>query len=591
MTATPTSRARFIKQGYQDNPETWGGELNTGALDRIDDARGQWVTKALTGNYTLTVQNYIQDEARAPMLRFTGTGSFTVTAPAVSYWYIVRNDCTGDLTLKRDGGTGVVIRAGTTAIWTTDGTTEYVLDPTLDKIKTAAANVALGGNKLTGVGTGTAATDAATLSNKVHQFAAPTSSLAMNGQKITGVGTATNPDDAATLANSINEFATPTDSLDMASEKIIDLGYPTSVTDAANLQSVRDEVAAAAAINLPSASGQDGRYLKAVYNDEQGDVLPQWSTIDWTAETSVASATTTDIGSAGSNRINITGTTTITSLGSNSNSANKTRVVRFSGALTLTHNATSLILPTGSNITTAAGDVAIFVSDGSSNWRCVSYQRADGRAVKATSTVDINNSAVTYAKIQNVSAASRLLGRGSAGGAGAPEEITLGGGLVMSGTSAIFQATLGTPVATTSGTAFDFTGIPSTARIIKVMLSELSLSGTDHFLVQIGPSGGIVTTGYVSSGSSSAAGNVSSIEGMIVLAGNAGITYSGIMTLTLANSTTNLWIASYAGGSSSASATSYGGGSLALAGPLTQLRVTRTGTNTFDAGNLNILYY
>lgn len=47
----------------------------------------------------------------------------------------------------------------------------------------------------------------------------------------------------------------------------------------------------------------------------------------------------------------------------------------------------------------------------------------------------IANDAVTYAKMQNISAASKLLGRGSAGGAGDPEEITLGTNLSMSGTT------------------------------------------------------------------------------------------------------------------------------------------------------------
>lgn len=93
----------------------------------------------------------------------------------------------------------------------------------------------------------------------------------------------------------------------------------------------------------------------------------------------VASATTCDIGAAASNYVRITGTTTITGLGTIASGAR--RQVVFAAALTLTHNATSLILPTGANITTAAGDCAIFESEGSGNWRCISYQRASGAPV------------------------------------------------------------------------------------------------------------------------------------------------------------------------------------------------------------------
>ena len=93
----------------------------------------------------------------------------------------------------------------------------------------------------------------------------------------------------------------------------------------------------------------------------------------------VASATTTDIGAAASNYVRVTGTTTITALGTIASGVR--RKVVFGGILTLTHNATSLILPTGANITTAAGDCAEFESEGSGNWRCTSYQPATGAAV------------------------------------------------------------------------------------------------------------------------------------------------------------------------------------------------------------------
>jgi hypothetical protein len=95
----------------------------------------------------------------------------------------------------------------------------------------------------------------------------------------------------------------------------------------------------------------------------------------------VASATTCDIGAAVSNYVRITGTTTITGLGTIASGVY--RDVVFAGALTLTYNATSLILPTGANITTAAGDTAGFISEGSGNWRCLWYTRASGQPVAA----------------------------------------------------------------------------------------------------------------------------------------------------------------------------------------------------------------
>ena len=90
----------------------------------------------------------------------------------------------------------------------------------------------------------------------------------------------------------------------------------------------------------------------------------------------IASASTTDIGAATGNYVDVTGTTTITALGTVQ--AGTQRKVRFTGALTLTYNSTSLILPEATNITTAAGDVADFVSLGSGNWRCTAYLPAAG---------------------------------------------------------------------------------------------------------------------------------------------------------------------------------------------------------------------
>ena len=88
----------------------------------------------------------------------------------------------------------------------------------------------------------------------------------------------------------------------------------------------------------------------------------------------IASAATTDIGAVAGVMHDITGTVTITSLGTVS--AGIWKILKFEGALTLTHNATSLILPGGTSILTVDGDIGIFISEGSGNWRCVSYTSA-----------------------------------------------------------------------------------------------------------------------------------------------------------------------------------------------------------------------
>jgi hypothetical protein len=90
-------------------------------------------------------------------------------------------------------------------------------------------------------------------------------------------------------------------------------------------------------------------------------------------ETDVASATTCDIGAAATRQVRITGTTTITSFGT---VANAICLVRFAGILTLTYNATSLILLGAATRTTAAGDVGLYTSDASGNWRELMYFRA-----------------------------------------------------------------------------------------------------------------------------------------------------------------------------------------------------------------------
>lgn len=108
------------------------------------------------------------------------------------------------------------------------------------------------------------------------------------------------------------------------------------------------------------------------------------------ADTTIASAATTDLGTSTTLSVVISGTTGITSFGTQPYAL---RYIRFSGtSLVLTHNATSLILPTGANIQTAAGDTCVAQSDGSGNWRVISYTPVGGTLQSTFSSVALTAS-------------------------------------------------------------------------------------------------------------------------------------------------------------------------------------------------------
>jgi len=165
---------------------------------------------------------------------------------------------------------------------------------------------------------------------------------------------------------------------------------------------------------------------------------------------------------------------------------------------------------------------------------------------------------------------------------------TVNGPLTM-GASVI---TSGTSQASTSGTSIDFTGIPSWVKRITVMFNGMSVSGTSNFLVQVG-SGSFTTSGYQSQATQTAASNTTaSTTAGFILTGAIGsnITYVGHLILTVFSG--NTWIgSSLVSGQSGFSNNNNGAGSIALGGTLDRVRITTVnGTDTFDAGTINILY-
>ena len=168
-----------------------------------------------------------------------------------------------------------------------------------------------------------------------------------------------------------------------------------------------------------------------------------------------------------------------------------------------------------------------------------------------------------------------------------------GSASVTINSGAILGITSGTAVASTSGTSITFSSLPSWVKRITINFNGTSLSGTASYLVQIG-SGSATTTGYISSAqfvtsTGSNNGNQSSTSGFITNVRTATFTMSGTMVLTLIDS--NTWVATHMAKLSTTQLQFGGGNSPALGGALDRVVITTdNGTDTFDAGTINILY-
>jgi len=240
-------------------------------------------------------------------------------------------------------------------------------------------------------------------------------------------------------------------------------------------------------------------------------------------------------------------------------------------------------------------------------------------------TAKIADDAVTYTKMQNVSATSRILGRKTSG-AGDAEECTLSeildfigsaaqGDILYRGASAwarLGAGTLGQFLQTqgaaanptwadqtagitrvsssVSGTSVDFTGIPAGVERITVVLNQVSSNGADNFLIQLGDSGGIEASGYDQVYDLNGT-TYTSTAGFDVRAAGSANKVSGSVTLHHVGG--NVWVASSIAKPDAGSAVPGGVGSgiKALTAELDRVRLTTTGgANTFDFGTVSVFY-
>lgn len=204
------------------------------------------------------------------------------------------------------------------------------------------------------------------------------------GFKITGLGAGNSTNDSVNYGQ---VFVNPTFA-GMTATGVVNFSGATSVsvptvttsdnsTNAASTAFVTQKAFQAA---LPAQAGNTGKYIttdgtSASWSDTFTIPITFNSRLNEAKGADIASSSTINLTTATGNLVHVTGTTTITAITIPSGAE---RTIVFDGVLTLTHNATTLILPGAANITTAAGDSMIVRGDGSGNARVISYTRANG---------------------------------------------------------------------------------------------------------------------------------------------------------------------------------------------------------------------
>ena len=152
--------------------------------------------------------------------------------------------------------------------------------------------------------------------------------------------------------------------------------------------------------------------------------------------------------------------------------------------------------------------------------------------------------------------------------------------------------TLGTAVASTSGTSIDFTGLPAWVKKITVMFNGISTNGaTSNYLIQLG-AGSVTTSGYLGAttflSSVAVSTNLTTGFGIYNASGASQVSHGSVQITTMGS---NLWVASGVLAQSNGGATMTTGGSVTLGGTLDRVRITTVnGTDAYDAGSVNILY-
>lgn len=148
--------------------------------------------------------------------------------------------------------------------------------------------------------------------------------------------------------------------------------------------------------------------------------------------------------------------------------------------------------------------------------------------------------------------------------------------------------TSGTLTTTTSGTSKPVTGLPTTMRKLAISLAGVSFTSTDNVQLRVGPTAGVVNSGYDTNVAYTIGGYSSYTDSFRTVGTTAGNSWKGTLTLVLEDPATNTWVCN--GMLSCADAHCSISGSISLAGPLTRFEIAGGSGNTFDAGSFNYMY-
>lgn len=149
-------------------------------------------------------------------------------------------------------------------------------------------------------------------------------------------------------------------------------------------------------------------------------------------------------------------------------------------------------------------------------------------------------------------------------------------------------------IATTSGTAKDFTAIPSDAKRISVEWAGVSTNGSAHIVLQLGTSAGVETAGYTGSvsqtgGANSTGGYNFNTGALVSVGGTAASVHNGLATFARVGG--NKWVMTSIAGRNDINYTTQAGVEKTLADVLDRLRfTTANGTDVFDAGSVSIIW-